>query len=160
MQYLIDGYNLIYADSALASLMDDYMEEARERLMNKLYVFCSHGKHKSTVVFDGKAGIPYIIKHPPGIQVIFTRGIDADRQIRKMIEAANNPAHLTVVTSDYKDIGHYAEICGAALLRSDQFLDQLEKFESRNRGEPEKPETVTAEEVGYWLKRFGERRSE
>jgi ribosomal protection tetracycline resistance protein len=157
MNYLIDGYNLIFAAPSLAALMENYPEKARKELLDRLYVFKEQGKHKITVVFDGKLGVFSDEKYPPGIKVIFTKDSTADVQIVRLIESVSNPRELTVVSSDYKDIGHFAEARGVNYLSSQQFLNNLDAFENKNKGTPEKPENVSEEEVNYWLRRFGKR---
>ena len=157
MKYIIDGYNLIFAEPSLAGLMKDHPEIARKRLLDRIYIFQVNRKHNITVVFDGKIGISANEKHPPGIKVIFTKQITADRQIRNFIEAVRNPKQVMVVSSDYKDIGVYAKNCGVGCLTSEQFLELLDEFEITHRGKPEKPDTVSKAEVNYWLKRFRKR---
>jgi predicted RNA-binding protein with PIN domain len=157
MEYIIDGYNLIFSDSNLAESMEGSPEQARQDLLGKLYVYREYGKHKITVVFDGKMGVVSDQKPPAGIKVVYTKKGTADSHIRKIIESLKNPQAVTIVSTDYKDIGGLAKACGCNYLTSEDFLKILQDFESKHRGEPEKPENITEDEVEYWLKRFKSR---
>jgi len=157
MNYIIDGYNLIFAEPSLAKLLQNHSEDARRNLLVRLSNFHIHKKHNITVVFDGKMGIIGTEKPPPGLNVIFTKNESADAHIIKLIQNSRKPKEMVIVTSDYKDIGHFAQQMGVLVLTSEEFLEQLDQVEKKNKGRPEKPETVSEAEINYWLKQFGKR---
>ncbi|MCP4633825.1 MAG: NYN domain-containing protein [candidate division Zixibacteria bacterium] len=154
MDYIIDGYNLIFSESSLTKIMEDNPEKARNILMEKLYVYREYGKHKMVVVFDGKIGVVSNQKSPAGIKVVYAKKGTADTHIRKLIKTTTDPQSVTVVSSDYKDIGGLAKACGCKYLSSQEFLHILHDFESKHKGDPEKPDNITDDEVEYWLRRF------
>ncbi|MDP6506140.1 MAG: NYN domain-containing protein, partial [Planctomycetota bacterium] len=103
MPYLIDGYNVIYADDELAHFMKDgLLEQAREKLLRLLVQFKAATGNKVSVVFDGSSpygGLP--VDARMGIRMIFSRKPEkADDVIVEEIVRETNPAQLVVVSSD------------------------------------------------------------
>lgn len=154
MAYIIDGYNVIFAEPALAEFMQFRPEVARKKLLDRLHNFHVHKSKKLTVVFDGKIGITDGEKSFAGVRIIFSKRGTADEQILRMVRSSSNIRDLTVVTSDYKDIGKYVEAMGAKLFTAADFLKLLEEMEHKHKGGSEKPEKISDDEVDYWLRRF------
>ncbi len=156
MYYLVDGYNVIFADASLAKYMQNQPETARKQLLQKLYNLYVHKRQHSVVVFDGQMGVIEKEKSPPGVKVIFSKGTNADNKIRNIVKTADDTSQITVVSSDYKDIGIYVKSSVKNVISAQEFLEILGEVEHKHKGKPEKPESISEEEINYWLKEFGE----
>lgn len=54
---IVDGYNLMYADEELKSLMREDLEVARDRLLALVEDYCAREERRALVVFDA-GGVP------------------------------------------------------------------------------------------------------
>jgi predicted RNA-binding protein with PIN domain len=172
MQWLIDGYNLMYAIIGPEGkrLRPSAFRLQRRRFLN-LLVDCLGVDRASqtTVVFDAKS--------PPadfeletsykGLTLFFALGDEsADARIETLIAGHSVPRSLTVVSSDRR-LRIAATRRKAHCLTSDQFLDLLDRFQGERRrekgtGSPEarsvadRPATPSADDSAYWLEQFRE----
>lgn len=107
MKLLIDGYNLLQAAGQFGSAAGfGTLESARLALLDFLVAHLSQADARRTmVVFDAAAappGLPATVVHE-GIIVRFSRRKgSADDLIEELVEAAADPRHLTVVSSDHR----------------------------------------------------------
>ncbi|MEE9543275.1 MAG: NYN domain-containing protein [Thermodesulfobacteriota bacterium] len=128
LQLVIDGYNVIRADSGEADYPLNDLEASRNRLIERMKVYRRHKRVKVTIVFDGiHSGRLGDKQNHAGIGVTFSRsGEDADTVIKELCRARGSS--LTVVTTDH-DLGSYAEANGAVVIKSSEFLELLEMVE-------------------------------
>jgi predicted RNA-binding protein with PIN domain len=156
---IIDGYNLIYAHPELKKKIDSEAEEVREILIRVLAEYIRTRRIEIVVVFDSAAsGVVYKLSLPSRIEVIFSRpGLTADQMIVKMMQSESEPRKVTVVSSDYKDIGAVATSLGVEHLFSEAFWEIIlkeRKVAKKEKEEEEKPSSVSEKEVEYWLQEF------
>jgi predicted RNA-binding protein with PIN domain len=101
---LVDGYNIVHAWPELKALLRHSLEDARERLIERLAVYAQQTGADVTVVFDAHrtASMAAAEESRAGIHVLFTRkGMSADHAIERMAYAvAGDRDPLTVATND------------------------------------------------------------
>ena len=101
---IVDGYNIIHAWPSLKDLMRVSLEDARDRLVDRMAVFSQVTGAEVTVVFDAHrtTSMANAEAWNQGVRVIFTRkGHSADHAIERIayaVSAGEDP--LTVATSD------------------------------------------------------------
>jgi uncharacterized protein len=159
---LIDGYNLLHKDSVLKNMAERSLEEAREQLLDSISAYRT-ATMEILVVFDGAGASPTRSRSGrASVQVRFSPPTKtADQVILELIDREPRRASLTVVTSDRKDIGRIARAEGVRWISSESFLARLRRsVKPRPKGDSEKPTRTSAEELKYWLKRFGSDSSE
>ncbi|MCI0567994.1 MAG: NYN domain-containing protein [Acidobacteria bacterium] len=159
---LIDGYNLLYKDGVLKNLAERSLEEAREQLLDTISAYRT-GTMEILVVFDGARPSPTrSASGRAGVQVRFSASTKtADQVILELIQREPRRASLTVVTSDKKDIGRIASAEGVRWISSETFLRRLRRaVKPKPVADREKPAGTSAEELKYWLRRFGSDPSE
>lgn len=131
MEFIIDGYNLIFQcglegrDRNPASI-----RKSRTRLVNLLADYLSPDQMKrTTIVFDAKrlpVGESQIVSRRKGMQVMFSVGYeDADTMIEELIAGHSHPKKLMVVSSDHR-IQTAATRRKARAVDSDVWWDQIE----------------------------------
>jgi len=100
LQYIIDAYNIINhpqfrsvvkQSSSVQNSLDDFIR------LNRLT-----GSAKNTVVlvFDGYPAAAQEIPEGEGLLWIYSRKIDADEKIKKLVEESGNPRDIIVVSDD------------------------------------------------------------
>ena len=101
---IVDGYNVIHAWPALKSLMNESLEAARDKLIDRLAVYAQVSGAAVTVVFDAHrtTATTNAEEWNQGVRVIYTRkGHSADHAIERIAYAAQGDGDpLTVATSD------------------------------------------------------------
>jgi len=101
---VVDGYNVIHAWPALKSLMNESLEAARDKLIDRLAVYAQVSGAEVTVVFDAHrtTAMANAEEWNQGVRVIYTRkGHSADHAIERIAcstQGGGDP--LTVATSD------------------------------------------------------------
>jgi predicted RNA-binding protein with PIN domain len=101
---IVDGYNVIHAWPPLKKLMNESLEAARDKLIDRLAVYAQVSGADVTVVFDAHrtASMANAEEQNQGVRVIFTRkGHSADHAIERLayaVTAGEDP--VTVATSD------------------------------------------------------------
>jgi predicted RNA-binding protein with PIN domain len=101
---IVDGYNVVHAWPQLKSLMQESLEAARDKLIDRLAVYAQVRSADVTVVFDAHktTAMANAEEARQGVHVIFTRkGHSADHAIERIAYAAAERGDpLTVATSD------------------------------------------------------------
>ncbi len=131
MDYIIDGYNLIFqCGLQTRSASDDMLRKARERMIREILVGVSKTIAKRiTIVFDA-AERPLLAKGNSetigGMKVFYADQYDdADSMIEHLIAKHSVPRKLTVVSSDHRL--HKAALRRKAIpIDSDVWFDHLE----------------------------------
>jgi predicted RNA-binding protein with PIN domain len=148
MPYVVDGNNL------LGSWGGPRGEDGRSEVVRRVAAFCRARGARATVVFDGqplRADMseqtlgPLTLRVPP-------EGRDADDVIRDIVDHAEQPRDLIVVTSD-KALYSYVKTRGASVLRAHEWNALERRVTPAAKDGAEKPERET--DVEGWLKRFG-----
>jgi len=161
---IIDGYNLLHAAGILPrGVGPGTLQRARLALLNFLAESLAADElPQAVVVFDAArppAGAARELVHR-GLAVRFAaRGQDADTLIEQLIRTHSAPRRLTVVSSDHR-IQRAARRRRATAVDSDVWYAQtvrrrwLRREEARQQ--PERPPVpLLAEDVDYWVRRFG-----
>jgi predicted RNA-binding protein with PIN domain len=139
MRWLIDGYNVIRRDPALAGAEAQGLEEGRAALLRVVANAARASGDPFTVVFDGarRSG-----GTPAGgqVQVVFSRPPEsADDVLRRL--AAQLRSGAVVVSSD-RAVRDAAERAGAAAVTAEQFVAALapdDDAEDDDDDEPPRP---------------------
>jgi predicted RNA-binding protein with PIN domain len=101
---VVDGYNVIHAWPALKSLMNESLEAARDKLVDRLAVYAHVSGSEVTVVFDAHrtTAMNNAEEWNQGVRVIYTRkGHSADHAIERIAYSQQGDRDpLTVATSD------------------------------------------------------------
>jgi predicted RNA-binding protein with PIN domain len=101
---VVDGYNVIHAWPSLKRLLGVSLEDARDKLVERLSVFGLVTGADVTVVFDAhhSNALANAEERVEGVRVLFTRkGHSADHAIERIAYAATGSGdNLTVATSD------------------------------------------------------------
>ena len=124
---IIDGYNLLHVSPELSVRREELLENARNRLIEKLSRYKSQKNVSVAIVFDGwKGGMPTqnqeIIK---GIKIIYSKlGEKADEVIKHII--ANSSEEVIVVSSD-REIRDFAEKHNTVSVSSSEFEKKIEE---------------------------------
>lgn len=157
---IVDGYNLIYSHPELKDKVQTDAEKVREILISILAEYIRTRKEKLILVFDSsESGVVYKLSTPSRLEVRFSKpGLTADKMIVKMMQSEPEPQKVTVVSSDYKDIGMIANSLGVELLSSEAFWRRVSEKRKVDKKDEEKPTSVSESEVEYWLKQFETRR--
>jgi hypothetical protein len=124
---IIDGYNLLHVSPQLSVRREELLENARNRLIEKLSRYKRQKNVSVAIVFDGwKGGMPTqnqeIIK---GIKIIYSKlGEKADEVIKHII--ANSSEEVIVVSSD-REIRDFAEKHNTVSVSSSEFEKKIEE---------------------------------
>jgi len=108
---LVDGYNVIFANSELKKTAADFLDAARVKLCDALCEFSALSRYKIIVVFDAHlvAGGEGCVEQYRNIKVVFTKEAEtADRYIERAAYKLVRPRpgfpgkhdRITVATSD------------------------------------------------------------
>jgi hypothetical protein len=120
------------------------------------YFSLKHPTYSISMVFDGFATQEFML--PPNVFVV-NSGYDtkADEIIKDMIDFEQAKASCTVVSSDL-EVYSYARISSCKPMKSDDFLDILQKnyisMTGEKQGKPDKPVTTTAAEKKNLMNEF------
>jgi len=151
--YLIDGNNLLGSWGG-PSLPGD----GRQEVVRRVAAFCRAKGARAILVFDGAPFRPELADQQLGAVTIRFPGPgkDADSLIREIVDAAERPSELIVVSSD-KPVYSYARTRGARAMRVQEWTALGRAAPSRpsartRKGSSEKPEHEP--DVEGWLKRF------
>jgi predicted RNA-binding protein with PIN domain len=105
VHYLVDGYNVINSSDIFIS---NTLERRRSKLIKFIKDCKPYGSQKNSIsiIFDFKSKNPnetrgYSKTYIEGIEIIFSDGVSsADDIIVEIVEAAENPYNITVITND------------------------------------------------------------
>jgi predicted RNA-binding protein with PIN domain len=148
-QYLIDGYNLLYA---LPVMPPGTWQEKRAHLLAWLKQKRPQGNNAVTVIFDSRQGLGDR-QTGPDLTVIFTAGETADDWISAHVRQTPNPRAMVVVSNDL-GIRTMVRGTGARFLTASDFLksSSLEKRDpGRSRQKPDNASEITDEFKEKWL---------
>lgn len=164
---IIDGYNLLHAAGwSQPSYRPGELEACRTRLLRFLSEQLSELEAvRTTVVFDARhppIAAPRFITHGL-VRVLFASPHgDADRTIEEMLESAENPRSVTLVSGDLR-LQLAADAQNCHYVSSVEFFDSLQERQCRQAdvvtgfSPSEKPQAVTdASELNLWLRVFGD----
>jgi predicted RNA-binding protein with PIN domain len=160
---IIDGYNLAHKIPQIAQwIKKGDTEKAIRLLINWLLRGHAAGKSQIILALDGKRGYFNEQTYSAHIKLIFSRKPQtADDIIRNFIRNSNNPAELTIVSSD-NEIIYTAKDHGAKSIKSEEFIRQ-QRTKSQNKKDAAEPikEKYNPENIdmGYWLNLFGDDKS-
>ena len=122
MHWMIDGYNVIRRDPALASQEAVSLEAGRAALCRLLARAARASGEKFTVVFDG-AGGGGAGSGGAAVSVVFSSAREtADRVLARLAVKGG------AVVSNDREVRRAAERAGAIAVTTDQFLSRLEGF--------------------------------
>lgn len=151
MAYIVDGNNVMGQTPG----WHRDKSKSRRGLLEQLTAFARATKARVTVVFDG--GPDRVAPEGSafrGVRILYAeRGSDADARIERIVETAQDPRGLTVVTSD-RHLAFLVRSRGASVVRSGEFRKQIERI-IELRPQTEDGEQVEAGELDTWLRYFG-----
>jgi predicted RNA-binding protein with PIN domain len=151
---IVDGYNVVLRSPHLRPGPQRTLREARAKLVN-LLAWAMGGQARFVVVFDGaEEGGPDT--RDGVVEVRYSRPPEkADDVIRRLVEQrTGGDERVTVVTSDI-EVARHARAMGADVSLADLFLASAL---GPPPGEPpEKPVTLTKQELEEWAELFARR---
>ncbi len=157
MAYLIDGHNLIPKIPGL-SLADP---DDEMRLVEMVQRLCQRQRKRAEVFFDqappGMAGS----RRSGWVLMHFVRqGLTADEAIARRLKSLGGEArNWTVVSSDHR-VQAEARAYGARVVSAEDFVWWLRATGSSEAEKLSPKETLLSpEEVDYWLRLFGEKKT-
>lgn len=161
LHFLIDGYNLIKRNPALASKS---LEDGRQAFITLIERNRPQGSlsNQVTVVFDGKPGM-YGSPVSREIRVVFTEYESADDLIKRRVEESKNKKNIVVVTDD-RALLLYVRGCGACVMSCVDFLKHTSSAKVSAKGKRSSSgsskiisstfeHTVNQEFENIWLKK-------
>lgn len=131
MHWMVDGYNVIRRDPALASHEARSMEAGRDALCRLLARAARASGETFTVVFDG-AGRGGVGTGRGGVRLIYSSAREsADRVLARLATRGG------AVVSNDREVRRAAERAGAVAVTTDQFLARLERLGTQEVGTAE-----------------------
>ncbi len=159
MTLIIDGYNLLHASGVFGDERGPRgFEKSRLALLDMLVDLLGEAAADTIVVFDAARapdGLPARITHG-GIRVWFAREYpDADSLIEELVEDADAPSSLLVVSGDRR-LQVAARRRRAGAVSSDEWLaTKREERRARRRQVETKPPEPGPADVEGWKRYFG-----
>ncbi len=130
MQWLVDGYNVIRRDPALASREATSLEAGRAALCARLAALARRSGERFTVVFDGTGSGSAAAGGT--VRVVFSSAREtADRVLARLATRGG------AVVSNDREVRRAAERAGAVAVSTDQFLARLEIRGGSSSASPE-----------------------
>ena len=129
MQYLIDGYNLLFFHLT----PDEDLKKNREELISLLDKKFKALSIKATIIFDGFNQISHHAEHQffETLTVIFSpKSQTADEYIIERVSCAKKPNEIIVVTAD-KNLAQNARNLGAHSKSPKSFLKEISNKQSK-----------------------------
>ena len=136
---MIDGYNLIKRNPALASKS---LQDGRQGLVSFIERNRPQGslRNQVTIVFDGKPGM-YGLPSAQEVSVVFTEYESADDLIKYRVEEAKNKKEFVVVTDD-KQLLLYVRSLGAAVMSVGDFYKRSSSLKPTVKGGGKLPQRM------------------
>ncbi len=123
-QWLIDGYNLLYA---LQSQGPKKTPLTREELFALVAEFAAFKNHPTLLVLDGVGDQGQLrAYHTVYLKVVFSQKVSADTYIEKYLYEHRDKQRLVVVTND-RAITNMGLGSGASVLSTTQFFELLKE---------------------------------
>jgi hypothetical protein len=161
MQYLIDGYNLLYAVGLLNERAGPKtLHWARQRLLGLLHAALGDRSSDATVVFDSGPQAPDFPREQmdQGIHVRFSEHPEkADDVIAQLIRRSSTPRALTVVSDDH-EVQRAARRRNCPVAGCVDFMEGLGRLRrpANLSDTSQKPARLTDAELKDWLAAFGD----
>jgi len=159
MTLIIDGYNLLHASGVFgADRGPRGFEQSRLALLDLLVDLLGAAAADTVVVFDAARapdGLPARLTHG-GIRVWFAREYpDADSLIEELVDEADAPSSLVVVSGDRR-LQAAARRRRARAVSSDEWLAAMrQERRARRRPAETKPPAPGPDDVEGWKRYFG-----
>ncbi|MBI2742387.1 MAG: NYN domain-containing protein [Chlamydiales bacterium] len=131
MDYLLDGYNLLFREVKNPRPL----QRTRERILKALDEEIAEAGLHVTVIFDGseKRAVGISSYKLEAVEVVFTsEGLSADDYILEMLSSAKNPKQKSVITGD-RDLIRKAKRYGAETLDISDFFALILKKKKKKR---------------------------
>ena len=144
---LIDGYNLLGKIHGGSGLAGKSFEQDRESIIQRLSVYAQRGKCAVTIVFDAwkQKGQLRQVAHRAGVTVMYSQaGEKADQVIQQLVRSGGKD--VAVVSSDHEVLA-VAKAHGAFTIRSEEFVQRLNKPSRPSRPSPGRRDGQGEEEV-------------
>jgi len=127
VRWIIDGYNVIFADARIFKILRNNIETARCELLREIQRSTSLAGDKITIVFDGKYNSTSDKTSGDLVVTFSAEGQTADELIKNQIADSTVRSSLRVVTNDLAIID-FARICGVPrsnIIKSEEFLERI-----------------------------------
>jgi len=136
LQYIIDGYNLLNHPRPSRAFDRHRSATPAVKIISLIrrQRLTGSSKNKVTVVFDGYPPSGQSPIEEKGMNIIFARGVSADKKIISMVETSANPKNIFVVSDD-KEIRFMIKALGAVSLTIDDFINQGKDAKSASRAD-------------------------
>jgi hypothetical protein len=150
--YILDTYNI----SSLIGQADSNNKAIYFLVTLLRYFSLKHPTYRISMVIDGFATQEFML--PPNV-IVVNSGYDtkADEIIKDMIDFEQAKSSCTIVSSDL-EVYSYARISSCRPMKSDDFLDLLQKnyiaMTGDKQGKTDKPVTTTASEKKKLMSEF------
>lgn len=138
MDYLLDGYNLLFREVKNPRPL----QKVRERILKELDEHVLEAGMRVTIIFDSaeKKFVSISSYKLEALEVVFTsEGLTADEYILELIELCKNPRQKMVITQD-RDLIKKAKRLGADSLDIEGFFSllfkKLKKKQPHSTGRP------------------------
>lgn len=159
LQYIIDGYNLLNHPSF--NRHKKTLQEPAQAILGFIAErrLTGSSKNKVIVVLDGFPPHLALNQDYSDTSVVYSRKIDADEKIKRLVEETANRKNIVVVSDD-KEIKFMIRSLGAQWLGVEEFINKGKSKEPQSkRKEPPKQElnysqmhSITEELKKLWLK--------
>ena len=148
MKYIVDGYNVIHK---IAELQGKRLRSQREGLIRLLETAQAKTKRFKdlTVVFDGQTDVLAPRIHST-VKIIFSRGRNADKKIKEMVESSSFARDIAVVSDD-RQIRTYVGSVGAKKISVKEFLKKI--YSSCEKNHTFKLDQIEAKKINQELER-------
>ncbi len=129
---IIDGYNLIYQWLSVKEIETVGLEEARNRLVEKIRNYNGYAGYSVVLVFDAytKRQVEDREQIYEAVKVVYTeKNVTADAYIEKLVYGITKPDTVKVVTSD-GNIQSLVLALGGTRMSSREFVDELKNSDA------------------------------
>jgi hypothetical protein len=131
MHYYIDGYNWLFR-TPKTNLS---FEEKRRKFIADIQDLVSESSCVVTIVFDSSDPTRTMSTrgHYQSLEIVYTPKMQtADQYIEEVVESAQHPGHLTVITMD-RELKNKCLLRGASVLNMKEFFDIFAKKKNNVR---------------------------
>ncbi len=153
---VVDGYNVIFSGEEFEDVLESKDLEAARNMLCARIAEMGHAED-AVVVFDGDISVVLPNKtRISSVRVVFSPSrSSADNEIEAILRRHDNPAAVTVVTSDGA-LAEKARAARAKTMKVDKFLEVGSPGPRRTeRPEPRvKFDGPDPEELRYWMRVF------
>lgn len=138
---IVDGYNLIYQWLSAKEIETIGLEEARNRLVEKIRNYNGYAGYSVVLVFDAytKKQVEDREQIYEAVKVVYTeKNVTADSYIEKLVYGITKPDTVKVVTSD-GNIQSLVLALGGTRVSSREFVEELRKSDEFAEKEKQAP---------------------